>query len=353
MAAACMASSCNTLTLEDSGNSVITLAISNPEFTGRKNGDATFQNTSQGLVTELDTNQFTLSIYSENGVKVYDGKYGAKPDEFVVIPGSYDIKLYSGKFNAPSFNKPLYGDEQTILAGNDMRLDVLLSCRQINGGLRINFESSFKNHFKGNGLKIRDSNGEIEYPYTSKDYCYVSPGAIELYYTKNLTDTLLCTRQVGAGEMLTLNLSYMLGNRNASNVKIEIDTTREWRTDYFNVGYKIPTGAYTIEEAKGMAGEKSITVFGFILGGDASETTMRIAPPFSSKTNIVIASSMLERNRNNCMVVELPTGSVREGLNLVNNPGYLGSAVIVTGNIVESYYGYTGIKNTKAYTVLY
>ena len=62
---------------------------------------------------------------------------------------------------------------------------------------------------------------------------------------------------------------------------------------------------------------------------------------------------MLERNRDNCFVVELPSGSVRDGLNLVAFPENLGKAVLVTGNIVESYYGYIGIKGTKAYTILY
>ena len=94
-------------------------------------------------------------------------------------------------------------------------------------------------------------------------------------------------------------------------------------------------------------------VFGFILGGDVTETTMRVKPPFASQTNIVLASSMNERNRNNMFAVELPSGTIREALNLVDNKKILGSAVVITGNIVESYYGYPGIKNTKAYSILY
>ena len=66
----------------------------------------------------------------------------------------------------------------------------------------------------------------------------------------------------------------------------------------------------------------------------------------------MIAPSMSERNRNNMMVVELPSGEIRDGLNLVVTPENLGRPVVVTGTIVQSYYGYTGIKSTKSYTLL-
>ena len=62
---------------------------------------------------------------------------------------------------------------------------------------------------------------------------------------------------------------------------------------------------------------------------------------------------MSERNRYNMFAVELPSGDIREALNLVDNRDVLGSAIVVTGNIVESYFGYPGIKSTKACTVLY
>lgn len=350
--AVCIAAGCNTLELKEERSSVMTLTIKGAKEYELKGGTS-FQSSPDGVVKELDTNNFILSIYSENGLKVYDGKYGKRPDEFVVVPGAYDIKLYSQKFTAPGFGSPLFGDEQTIVVGSDMSVNVLLACRQLNGAIRLNFTEQFKKKFPGTGLLLKDINGEVAYPYTSNNFCYVEPGAVELYYRSSGGDTLLCTRQIPQGTMLSLNLSYAPGNRNSSSISIATDTTREWITEGFNVGNRIPTGAYTIEQAKSMVGEKGVTVFGFILAGDASETSMRVAPPFSSKTNIVIAPTMLERNRNNCFVVELPTGSVREGLNLVSYPENLGKAVLITGNIVESYYGFTGIKGTKAFALLY
>ena len=61
---------------------------------------------------------------------------------------------------------------------------------------------------------------------------------------------------------------------------------------------------------------------------------------------------MTERNRDNMFVVELPSGAVREALNLVVNSGLLGMPVVVTGTIVESYYGHVGVKSTKSYALL-
>ena len=353
MAVACIAAGCNTLAFIGQGKGSITLRVSNQTISSSGVGGEEFFTSKSGVVKELDTNNFILSIYSDAGVKVYDGKYGKRPSEFTVIPGTYDIKLYSGKFDAPGFDAPLFGDEQSVVVGNDMSVNVLLKCRQLNGAIKLDFTSQFKIKFPGSGVELRDTKGSFLYPYNSGKYCYVEPGAVELYYKTYDKDTLLCTRRIEQSQMLSLKLSYAPGNSHSSNLSIEMDTARVWSSEGYNVGHKIPTGAFTIEQAKGMVGEKGVTVFGFILGGDASETAMRIAPPFSSKTNIVIAPSMLERNRNNCFVVELPSGSVRDGLNLVTFPDHLGKAVILTGNIVESYYGFIGMKATKAFTILY
>jgi hypothetical protein len=43
--------------------------------------------------------------------------------------------------------------------------------------------------------------------------------------------------------------------------------------------------------------------------------------------------------------VQLPAGEVREALNLVDNPELLGRKIVVRGDIVDSYYGLTGLKN--------
>ena len=301
---------------------------------------------------QIDTNEFILSVYSRQGGKVYEGKYGKRPSEFTVLPGIYDIKFTSGIPKGPAFNAPVYGDEFHISVEASSQLEITLMCSQINSAVRLNFTESFKEKFKGEGLIVKDASGQLLYPYSSNDFCYVTSGDIEILYNNGISDTLLLARQIPVSQMLTINMSYVEASR-AVSMKVEKDTVRKWKTENFNAALKIPSGAYTIEQAKQMIGEKNVMVFGFVFGGDVTQNTVRVRAPFSSRTNLIIAPDMRERNRNNMFAVELPSGDVRDALNLVDNRKLLGAAIVVTGNIVENYFGYPGIKGTKDGVVLY
>ena len=49
-------------------------------------------------------------------------------------------------------------------------------------------------------------------------------------------------------------------------------------------------------------------------------------------------------DRSACLSVNLPSGRVRDALNLVDNQSLLGRKVCIKGNIVEAYYGIPGLK---------
>ncbi len=49
--------------------------------------------------------------------------------------------------------------------------------------------------------------------------------------------------------------------------------------------------------------------------------------------------------------MQLPAGEIRERLSLAVNPGNLGRRVAVNGDIVESYFGITGIKNVTDFVL--
>ncbi len=300
---------------------------------------------------DTDTNNFILTIYSTSGEKVYDGTYGQRPQEIIVPPGSYDVGLYSVKFSPPKFSQPQFGDEQTIVVGEGEQTKISFMCRQMNAGIRLKFSQDFITRFPGSGLRIRQLEKDLEYAYSEKRYAYVSTDTFYMLYRESGTDSVLLEKKLMAGQMVTMNLSYSESNTAASVIKIEVDTARDWISYNYNLGLKIPTGALSIEEAKYHIGEK-VQVFGYIIGGDPSTTTIRVSPPFESKSALVIAPSMTERSRNRMFAVELPSGSVRDGLNLVTNPYRLGCPVLVTGTVVESYFGYIGIKNTKNYVLL-
>lgn len=70
--------------------------------------------------------------------------------------------------------------------------------------------------------------------------------------------------------------------------------------------------------------------------------------PATKATNILLADSPAENDFNNCISVNLPTGSIRSALNLVDNPGLLGTPVAVKGDVMK-YVGMPGVKNLTAF----
>ena len=69
-----------------------------------------------------------------------------------------------------------------------------------------------------------------------------------------------------------------------------------------------------------------------------------------SKTNILIADNADETDYNNCMPVQLPSGAVRNALNLVDNAGNYKKQVTLTGSL-EKYFGVPGLKTVSKYEI--
>ena len=64
-------------------------------------------------------------------------------------------------------------------------------------------------------------------------------------------------------------------------------------------------------------------------------------------TNIVIADNPAEKDINNCMAVQLPSGDVRSALNLADHPENIGKEIMLYGTMT-SYYGGSGVKSVTA-----
>lgn len=69
-----------------------------------------------------------------------------------------------------------------------------------------------------------------------------------------------------------------------------------------------------------------------------------------NKTNLLISDSKTEADYMNCLVLQLPSGNVRNALNLKDNPSNLGKEVIVKGSL-ESYFGTAGLKSITEYVL--
>lgn len=80
-----------------------------------------------------------------------------------------------------------------------------------------------------------------------------------------------------------------------------------------------------------------------------SERTAQFDGPFEVNTNLIIAMSPDERNWENCATVQLPSGAVRNALNLVDNPDNLGKLVTIKGQTGEKYCSAYGLRSCEDY----
>lgn len=90
------------------------------------------------------------------------------------------------------------------------------------------------------------------------------------------------------------------------------------------------------------------TVEGYIVGITNNGPKYQHQGPFTVNTNIAIADSASETNVSKILPVQLPTGNVRNALNLVDHPENLGKKVQLTGNL-EGYFSVPGLKSVKEY----
>jgi endonuclease YncB( thermonuclease family)/DNA/RNA endonuclease YhcR with UshA esterase domain len=92
-------------------------------------------------------------------------------------------------------------------------------------------------------------------------------------------------------------------------------------------------------------------VEGYIVGTTKSSTSDDLEPPFDSATNLVIADSPDETDISKRLPVQLPSGSIRSALNLVDNPGNYLAKIQIEGNL-EAYFTRPGLKSPTTYVIL-
>ena len=117
----------------------------------------------------------------------------------------------------------------------------------------------------------------------------------------------------------------------------------------------IPTEAveYTVTEAIAayIAGKKIPAIVtgyivGFVDGTKYENCTFGI--PTEKKSNILIADDANETDKEKCIPIELPSGNIRNALNLVDNPNNYKKKVALTGSL-EKYFYVAGLKGVTKY----
>ncbi len=312
-------------------------------------------------LTEVpDSNDFILEITGSDGSIVYSGTYGKSPETITAPAGSCVIKVRSGEFSTPKFSAPLYGDDQVIVVPSGGVVDVSLNCTQLNSGISLNISSDFLTAYPSGVLYVGSDDGKLMYSYTEKRIAYFMPGNISVILYDSGKETALMTRALAAKEMLTVNISVAATQTSSTGgITMQIDTTRTWDEENYVLGGDNSgkgtdaDNAMSVSEAKANIGASDVWVTGYIVGGDLTSSSSGISfeTPFSSATHIAIAARASVDSKSSCLSVQLPSGDVRDGLNLVSNPELLGSQVCVCGDITATYYGIVGIKNVSDYVL--
>ena len=302
-----------------------------------------------------DTNDFHLKVLSSSGEPVYDGPYGGCPEVLDVSPGSYTVSVRSADFFKPAFDSPVFGDDQCIVVRSGGHVYVNLVCSQINAGVRLDISQDFKSSYPDAVLLLKSANGSLMYSFAEKRTAYFNPGAVSLVMSRGAVDNILTVKDLNACEMLLLKVHAPAATSETDcGVTVSIDTTRVWLSDECVVGSSNSSGmsddeAMTISDVRKAVGLEDVWVSGYIVGGDLTSASASFYPPFKSASNILIGPRSSVSDKTSCMSVQLPDNEVREVLNLVSHPELLGRRVCLKGDVVASYFGICGLKNTSEY----
>ena len=306
-----------------------------------------------------DTSDFLLTVSGPDGGTVYDGAYGAVPESIMVDAGAYDIYVRSCDFSKPAFASPQYGDRQCVVVPSGGVADVKLTCTQLNAGIRLVIDESFLENCPSASLFLKSSAGKLMYGYSEKRIAYFLPGTVSLMMSANGSDRVLFTRELQPRTVLEVAVSAAGGSVGGSQerISVAVDTSRMWNAESYVIGGasegkgKSPSDALTVSQALDSVGEEDVWVSGYIVGGDLTSVSASFEPPFSSVTNFLLGPRSSTSSRSSCIAVNLPSGDVRDELNLADNPSLLGRKVCLRGDIVESYYGMTGLKMVTDYVM--
>ena len=310
-------------------------------------------------VEELpDTSDFLLTVSSSDGSVVYDGLYGDSPESIMVEAGSYVVNVRSCDFKAPAFSKPQFGDEQCVVVPSGGVADVKLTCVQRNSGIKLNVDESFLTGCPDGVLFLKSAQGKLMYGYSEKRIAYFLPGDVSLLLSEAGADRVLFTKTIQPQTVLVINVSVAGGGDDGGHesISVAVDTTRNWVEESYVIGGDATSGkggsisdALTVAQAIASPGLEDVWVCGYIVGVALTSSSASFDPPFSSRTNILLGSRSSSSSKSSCLSVNLPSGYIRDDLNLADNPSLLGRKVYLRGDIVEAYYGIPGLKNVTDY----
>lgn len=311
----------------------------------------------KGLTDIPDTNDFILTVKDASGKVLYHGSYGDSPETLEVQPGSYTVMAMSSEFVTPAFGTPQYGDEQVIVVPEGQQVSVRLICTLRNCGVTLRISPDFLTSYPDGVLFLRQGSTRLMHAYTEKRIAYFFPGEIQLTMHNQGNDLQLLTRSLAARDILAIKISAP--SKTSGSVGVAVDTTGNWIYENYTIGGDNNEGnngldtssAISVGDAGKHIGENGVWLYGYIVGGDLTANGKSVKTSGITKsTHLALASRSSVTEKASCVAVELPSGKVREALNLVDHPQLIGTRIYVKGNIVEAYFGTTGLKGTTDFS---
>ena len=299
-----------------------------------------------------DTNDFLLTIRDAQGKLLYDGLYGDSPEFLRVDPGSYTVDVQSIAFNAPAFDRPQYGDQQVVVVAGGESVSAVLRCTLLNSGMRLRLSAGFLNAFPDGTLYLKQEDAQLKYLYTEKRTAFLKACDMSLILYHNGQDQTLFSRRLQAREILTLGI-HAADNDGLGSLQVHVDTAKIWTNEEFVIGGEdAPPGedpeAISVGDVSAHLGEKSVWVYGYIVGGDLTSSGKNVKTSEITKaTHLALAPRSSITTKASCVAVELPKGRVRDALNLVDHPELIGKRIYVKGYLVTAYFNTRGLKNTS------
>ena len=313
----------------------------------------------KGLRDIPDTNDFILTVRDAAGKILYHGCYGDSPATLEVQPGTYTVKAMSGEFVTPAFATPQYGDEQLVVVQEGQNVAVRLDCTLLNCGVTLKLSQDFLTEYPDGVLFLKQGSTRLMHAQTEKRIAYFFPGEIQLSMHNQGLDQLLLTRTLAARDILAIKISAPTSNQSTGTVGIAVDTTGNWIWENYTIGDednggntgKDTSSAISVADAAAHAGESGVWLYGYIVGGDLTARGASVKTTGITKnTHFAMASRSSVTEKASCVAVELPAGKIRDELNLVDHPELIGTRIYVKGNIVEAYFGTTGLKGTSDFS---
>lgn len=306
-----------------------------------------------------DTNDFILTVKNAAGKVLYHGSYGDSPTTLEVEPGSYTVSAQSTEFTTPAFARPLYGDEQVVVVSGGQKVSVKLDCTLLNCGVTLKISPDFLTSHPDGVLFLKQGTTRLMHAYTEKRIAYFFPGEVSLLLYENGMDNALLTKRLAARDILSIKISAPSMDHASGSIKVAVDTSKNWITEYYTIGGDNNGGgnsgvessnAISVGDAHSHIGEEDVWVYGYIVGGDLTANGKSVKTSGITKpSHLAIAARSSVTEKASCVAVELPAGNVREALNLVDHPDLIGTRIYVKGDLVESYFGTTGLKGTSDY----